>query len=126
MPVTYAIDHGIIRTKCQGFVTLENVLEHFQDLTNDPGCPRQLDVLLDLSETTAVPSSTELRVVADDIRRIRERVQFGACAILVSSDALHGTAMIFEVFAARSFRTSRIFRDAAEAEAWLAAERSRG
>lgn len=126
MPVTYAIDRarGIIRTSCTGYVTADDVAEHFETLVRDPDCPHVLDVLLDLTETMSVPSSAKLRVVAEDIRRIRERVQFGACAIVVATDALHGALMVFEVMAARSFRTTKIFRDVGEAAAWLAAERS--
>ena len=126
MPVTYDIDRssGIIRTRCVGVVTVEDVVSHFEELVRDPECPRHLDVLLDLSEMTSSPTSAKLRTAAEAVRGVRDRVQFGACAILVSTDALHGSAMIFEVLAARSFQISRIFRERSEAEAFLARQRS--
>jgi len=126
MPVTYRIDtaSGIIRTQCIGFVTVEDVVQHFQDLVSDPGCPRELDVLLDLSEMTSAPTTAKLRIAAEAARGVGDRVRFGAVAILVSTDALHGSSMIFEVLAARSFQITRIFRDRAEAEAFLARQRS--
>ena len=126
MPVTYEIDKaaGIIRTKCAGFVTLSDVKEHFQTLERDPDCPRQLDVLLDFSEMTSFPATEQLKAASEEISRVRDRVRFGAGAILVSTDAHYGNAMVFEVLSARAFRVTRIFRDLSEAEAWLAQQRT--
>ena len=128
MPVTYSIDKAqrIIRTKCAGFVTLDQVVDHFRMLEQDPVCPGKLDVLLDLSETTSLPESTQLKLVSEEIGRVRTRVQFGACAIVANRDALFGMARMFEVFAAERFRATRVFRTHGEAEAWLASQRSDG
>ena len=125
VPVTYSIDkkQGIIRTRCAGFVNLEQVVEHFRMLEQDPDCPAALDVLLDLSETTSLPESNQLKVVNNEIGRIRSRIQFGACAIVAARDALFGMARMFEIFAANSFRAIRVFRLYADAEAWLASQR---
>lgn len=124
MPITYAIDRtkGVIRTRCDGFVTLPEVLEHFDALAREPDPPRPLDVLLDLRSTTSLPTTEKLAAVGDKIMATRGRIEFGSCAIVVGSDALHATAMVFEVVAARAFRTSRIFRDLFEAVSWLEAE----
>ena len=126
MPVTYDIDktQEIIRTKCFGEVTLPQVTAHFHALSQDRDCPSRLDVLLDLRESATLPTSDQLRAVSEEIRRLREKVQFGACAILAGTDALFGTAMVFEVFAARGFRVTKVFRELAEAEIWLAVQRS--
>ncbi len=122
MPVSYRIDkaRGLIRTRCEGYVTLPEVVAHFRDLVADDECPRRLDVLLDLSEITSLPSSDQLRTVSGEIARIRGVVEFGACAILVSTEAAFGTALVFEVLAARGFRTTKVFRESGTAEAWLA------
>ena len=123
MPVTYQIDtaNGIVRTRCVGAVTLEEVLGHFRDLTQDPDCPRHLDVLLDLSQETSLPESQEMRIVAYEISRVRERVAFGTCAVVACSDALFGMLRMFQVF------TEELFGDRScslpEAEAWLAERR---
>jgi hypothetical protein len=124
MPVTYQIDqaNGIIRTKCTGPVTIEEVVEHFRVLERDPDCPDRVDVLLDLSEQTSIPTKQNLQEVTGQIRRIRGRVQFGACAIVACTDALYGMLRMFEVFADRYFRESSVFRTASEAEAWLASQ----
>jgi hypothetical protein len=127
MPVIYQIDkrHGLIRTKCVGNVTEPEVLQHFRTLEHDPDCPDRLDVLLDLREMITLPSDQNLRAVSQEIARLRERVQFGACAIVASSDAVFGTAKVFEVFAARGFRSTTVVRGPAEAEVWLAEQRAR-
>src|SRR5262245_36782746 len=127
MPVIYRIDPktAVIRTRCVGNVTLEEVLDHFRTLESDPECPKTLDVLLDFREILTIPSDSQIRFVSEEIARIRPRVRFGACAIVASSDALFGTAKVFEVFAARSFRVTTVTRGPSEAEVWLEAQRTK-
>ena len=78
MPVTYQIDkpQGLIRTKCAGAVALEEIVEHFRTLETDPECPDRLNVLLDLSDQTSMPTAEKLRGVVREINRVRARVQF--------------------------------------------------
>ena len=76
-------------------MTLEEVLGHFRDLTQDPDCPTRLDVLLDLRHETSLPESQEMRVVAYEISRVRERVAFGTCAVVACRDALFGMLRMF-------------------------------
>ncbi|HVN82535.1 MAG TPA: hypothetical protein VMW38_26350 [Terriglobia bacterium] len=127
MPVTYSIDEaqGVIRTKCAGYVTLEQVVDHFRMLDEDPDCPAHLDVLLDLSETTSLPESNQLKIVSNEIGRIRSKIQFGTCAIVASREALFGMARMFEVFAAERFHAIQVFRILSEAEVWLASQQIR-
>ena len=127
MPVTYQIDKAnrIIRTKCSGLVTIEEVLDHFRELERDPECPDYVDVLLDLSEESTVPTKNNLQEMILEISRIRGRVQFGTCAVVACTDALFGMLRMFEVFAEQYFRETRVFRSAGEAEAWLASRRPR-
>ena len=122
MPVKYKIDKAnrIIRTRCIGPVTIEEVVDHFRVLERDPDCPDRADVLLDLSEETSIPEKANLQKITEEIRRIRGRVQFGTCAIVAGTDALFGMLRMFEVFAAQYFRESFVFRTVDEAEAWLA------
>ena len=114
--------NGIIRTRCIGPVTIEEVVGHFRALERDPDCPDRLDVLLDLSKQTSIPEKANLQRITEEIRRIRGRVHFGTCAIVACTDALFGMLRMFEVFAEEYFRESRIFRTASEAEAWLASQ----
>ena len=127
MPVVYEIDQSrnTIYTDCVGDVTLYDVVQHFHTLEEDPACPKHLDVLLNLADQESVPSSSQLRIVSEEISRVKGRVQFGACAIVVANDALFGAAMIFEVLAARGFRVTKIFRERDAALSWLWRQRQR-
>jgi hypothetical protein len=126
MPVRYQIDkpNELIRTECIGDVTLEEVVNHFQVLTQDPLCPNHLDVLLDLTEQTSLPESDQLREVTAAIRRVQRWVRFGACAIVAPTDALYGMLRMFQVFTEDLFREAQVFRSIGDAEAWLTARRA--
>jgi hypothetical protein len=125
MPVTYTIDakQRLIRTRCVGNVTDDEVAAHFQSLLVDPEVPAYLDVLLDLSESGSLPETRQLENVAREVQKIRIQVRFGVCAIVAQRDALFGMMRMFEVIARAYFREIRAFRVMAEAEAWLASER---
>ncbi len=125
MPVTYKIDktNRLIRTRCYGEVTIEEVLEHFRVLGQDPGVPDQVDVLLDSSEQTSVPQKENLRQVTEAISRIRGRVHFGSLAIVATGNALFGMLRMFEVFVEQYFTETCVFHTLGEAEAWLAVRR---
>jgi hypothetical protein len=123
--VTYTIDANerLIRTLCSGFVTLNEVAAHFHELAGDPACPSYLDVLLDLQATDSLPRKGELQAVTVELARVRAKVRFGLCAIVVQRTVLFGMFRMFEVMAQDYFTAIRVFRVAAEAEAWLASQR---
>lgn len=122
--VTYTIDANqrLIRTTCSGFVTLDEVTAHFHELAGDPACPNYLDVLLDLSAVDSLPQEGQLQAVTVELARVRAKVRFGLCAIVVQRTVLFGMFRMFEVMAQDYFTAIRVFRVAAEAEAWLASQ----
>ena len=124
MPITYQIDRTrrLIRTKCAGNVTLNEVIGHFRTLERDPECPDRLNVLLDLSEMTSLPESEEMRAASYQVASVRKTVQFESCAVVAVSDALFGMSRMFAVFAESWFREILVFRARDEAEAWLAGQ----
>ena len=126
MPVPYLIDQAsrIIRTRCVGNVTFDEVMNHFRILADDPACLNYLNVLLDLTEMTSLPESKQLRSVSDQIGSVREAVQFGACAIVAPNDVLFGLTRMFSVFAENRFRVIQVFRKLDEAEVWLVGQLS--
>lgn len=121
MPVIYQIDktRKLIRTQCIGAVTFKEVTDHFRLLEQDPDCPERLDVLLDLTAMGSMPESIELMAVSQEIGRIRGRVRFNACAIVVQTDALFGMIRMFEVFVEGQFDLTKVFRTVNDAETWL-------
>jgi len=126
MPVVYEIDkfRGLIRTRCNGPVTLEEVLGHFRALEHDPACPDRLDVLLDLTAMASKPDRGELQDVRSEMDRISGRVRFGACAVVVSSDVMFGMSRMFTSLAGSYFRDAQVFRATSDAEEWLTLHRS--
>ena len=126
MPVTYKIeaDKRTIRTTCTGFVTLDEVIDHFRTLRQDPDCADHLNVFLDLSEVDSLPGTGQISTVINEVKKLRGRVRFGACAILATRDALFGMMRVFEVMGEEYFRVMRTLRVANEAEAWLVSQQS--
>jgi len=125
MPITYIIDtqEKLIRTRCVGNVTFQEVADHFRALERDPDCAARLDVFLDLSEITSLPASGQIAGVAREIARIQEKVRFNACAVVATRDALFGMLRMFGVLAEPYFTAISVFRVATEAEAWLASQK---
>jgi len=121
MPVHYAIDHEQqrIRTTCNGYVTFPEVAGHFQELRQDPQFRDALDVLLDLSGCTSLPTADQLRDVVGEIDSLGGHWRFGACAIVTNDEALFGMTRVFEVYARDVFTGTDIFRTAGEGEQWL-------
>jgi len=126
MPVTYQInrDTAFIETHCTGEVTLDEVLDHFLQLEAEPTLPGRLDVLLDLDKMTSLPESDELLEVTRAVARLKTRVEWGACAIVASRDALFGMIRVFEVFAEGLFARTHVFRDREDAKRWIDSHRS--
>jgi hypothetical protein len=126
MTISYRIDRerSTLYTTCSGFVTLEQVLEHFDVLERDPERTERMDVLLDLTEITSLPNRNKLRSVAERIAELRN-LSFGACAIVTVSETLFGMMRMFEVFSEKSFANTQVFQDLASAEVWLLSRRSK-
>jgi hypothetical protein len=125
MPITYQIDRtaALIRTRCSGDVSLDEVRNHFQALASDPDRPDRLDVFLDLREVTSSPSAEDIRKAGEIVASLPKTVRFGACAIVAQRDALYGMSRMFSVFVERFFSDIRTFRSALEADAWLQKQR---
>jgi hypothetical protein len=126
MPVTYVIDatSQVIRTVCARPLTFAEVLDHFRQLSDDPACTGQLDVLLDVTDADAVPETSQLGAVGAAVNALRKKVTFRACGIVALSDVMFGMMRVFEVKAESYFGAIRVFREIADAEAWLLLQRS--
>lgn len=126
MPITYQVDADkrTIRTKAVGHVTMQDVIDHFRALEQDPQCPERPDVFLDLNEVESLPETHQLTIVVRELKRICAKIRFDACAILASRNALFGMMRMFEALAEECFRVTRTFRIASEAEAWLQSQQS--
>jgi hypothetical protein len=112
----------MIRTACARPLTFDQVIDHFRQLGEDPACSGRLDVLLDVSDADLVPQAIQLGAVSAAMGRIRNKVQFGACGVVATRDAMYGMMRVFEVRAGDHFSAIRVFRSMVEAEIWLAAQ----
>jgi hypothetical protein len=126
MPVTYRIDAArrMIHTTCSSPLTFADVIGHFRTLMTDPTCAGHLDVLLDVSQADSLPKSSQFGAMNAELAGLRQKVEFQACAVIATRDAMFGMMRIFEVMAAPYFRLIRVFRDSAEAKAWLVSEQA--
>jgi hypothetical protein len=79
---------------------------------------------MDLSEVDSLPGTGQISTVINEVKKLRGRVRFGACAILATRKALFGTMRVFEVMGEEYFRVMRTLRVANEAEAWLVSQQS--
>jgi len=122
MPVTYRIDTATrtIRTTCSLPLAFAEVIDHFRCLKEDPACSGPLNVLLDVSDADLLPQTSQLGAVSAAVSTVRRKVQFLACAIVATRDAMFGMMRMFEVLAGDYFTATRVFRKMDEAEAWLA------
>jgi hypothetical protein len=122
MPVTYQINREarFIETYCTGVVTFDEVMGHFEQLEAEAALPERLDVLLDLAGATTLPESGQLLEVARAVERLKAKLEWGACAIVASHDALFGMSRMFEAFAEGSFARIAVFRKREDAKGWLA------
>jgi len=127
MPIHHEIDRkrSLIRTTCTGAVNLGEVSQHFRSLEAEHELPNPLDVLLDLSATSAVPDADQIQLIAAEIRRLLGRIHWGVCAIVATRDLVFGVSRMLEVRAEDAFTATQVFREADAAEAWIASERSR-
>ena len=122
MPIKYEIDvaSALIITRCVGHVTVEEVLQHFRELPAHWPPVDRLDVLLDLTELTSLPTLTELQNVETEIEVQIGAHRFGRCAVITDRDSLFESMQMFEVLVNRFFDEIKIFRTATAAIAWLA------
>ena len=121
MTVHYRIDASThrITTRAFGEVTVEEVLQHFDELSADPSFEPDLDVLLDLLDCETVPEADEIRMTAARVTADRSTLRFGRLAIVVASEVLFGSLRMFHAFSESAFSDAQIFRDRDEALQWL-------
>ncbi len=121
MTVHHRIDASIhrITTRAFGEVTIDEALEHFDELSADSSYEPNLDVLLDLIDCKTLPDADEIRTAAARVTADISTLRFGRLAIVVASEALFGMLRMFHSFSESAFSAAQIFRDRDEAIQWL-------
>jgi hypothetical protein len=121
MSITFSIDTraSLIRTIGSGNVTLAEIEAHFNQLSQVWPRGAKLDVLLNLSECTALPEIPQLRAAVSRIQIFGGRKRFGVCAIVARQKLLYGLMRVFELLADQRFVAVRVFRHEPSAMVWL-------
>jgi NAD(P)-dependent dehydrogenase (short-subunit alcohol dehydrogenase family) len=121
MTIHYRIDASInrIATRAFGEVTIDEALQHFDELKADSSYEPGLDVLLDLIDCDTLLDADQIRTAAARVTENLSTFRFGRLAMVVASEALFGTLRMFHSFSESVFSETQIFRDRDEALQWL-------
>jgi NAD(P)-dependent dehydrogenase (short-subunit alcohol dehydrogenase family) len=121
MTIHYRIDASSnrITTRVFGEVTINEALQHFDELSADSSYEPDLDVLLDLTDCKTLLDADQIRTAAARATADLSTLRFGRMAIVVASDALFGMLRMFHTLSESAFSAAQIFRDRDEALQWL-------
>ena len=120
MPIHHTVDatQHHVRTTVSGAVTTADIIRHLDNA--------QREGTLDYSELIDVSGVTPPFLSAEEIRQTARRVvsamksrRGGPRAIVVNSVIIFGLTRMFAILVSDVF-TINVFRDSAQAEAWLA------
>lgn len=110
------------RVRASGEVTLDQIRVLYAEIMAHPNLSGGVDSLVECVQMDAVPSTSELRVAARELRAVLDR-GMGAVGVVSSDPYVYGVARMFGVFAEAFGATVGSFRDTPAAERWLASRR---
>ncbi|MGH7605140.1 MAG: hypothetical protein ACRENK_14245 [Gemmatimonadaceae bacterium] len=125
MPATYTIDRErqLVMSRIWGPATEAEVLEHNRKLKTDPLFDPKFQQFADMTDVTEILVSTDtIEETAHDaffapgVRR----------AFVAKDDACYGMARMYALYAESLGQLVHVFREVAEAEAWLGLRESDG
>jgi hypothetical protein len=123
MPAFYKIDkeHRVVLSTASGVFDLAAALAHQDQLLADPDFDPTYSQLLDYSHVT------DVRIDANDVRKLAERSVFWPCsrrAMYVTRDIEYGFARMFEMLRQNAGEKGiRVFRNLDDALTWIFAGR---
>jgi hypothetical protein len=123
MPAFYKIDkeHRVVLSTASGVFDLAAALAHQDQLLADPDFDPTYSQLLDYSHVT------DVRIDANDVRKLAERSVFWPCsrrAMYVTRDIEYGFARMFEMLRENAGEKGiRVFRNLDDALTWIFAGR---
>ena len=123
MPATYTIDEaaGVVRIRCSGVFTNEELLDCLEHLYSDPGRRQGMPSLIDCREVESMQVTTAGVQAAATINAtlVDPEQAPWSVAVIAPQDDVFWMARTFEVLRAGSPQTVRVFRQQADAEQWL-------
>ena len=123
MAVEYQLSGDLLRLNLVGTYQADDVRQQFMKALEDPACPREVALLLDVtrSESLAQRSVDDLRGVATFVGRFADRVR-RRCAVVAAEDVHYGLARMAAVFSEGVGVEAQVFRKDDEALKWLFAK----
>ena len=120
MPVTYEFDDCTIALRMIGSYETAEIRSALLEALAHPACPSIVGLLFDVRESRSITGRTadEVRAMAEFLASIADR--FGRrMAMLADTDAAFGLMRLGAVGVERHGVDSQVFRNAADADAWL-------
>ena len=116
----HSIEGGLLRMELVGTYTHPDIGRAFLAAIADPACPREVRLLVDVrrSEVLAERSADQIRAVSEFLGPHADRIG-RRCAVVAVSDVHYGLTRMGAVFCEGAGVTTRVFREAADALAWL-------
>lgn len=119
MSHTIDAERKIVLCRAWDVLTNEDLHKHYEDIRADPAFKRTYRQLGDLREvnrltadTAAIAAAASLQVFAPGTRR----------ALIAPTDITFGLARMFASYAEDVGQLVRVFREAEDAQAWIAAD----
>lgn len=118
MPVSYQLESArrLVRSRAWGVLTDAEIEAHYARLVQDPGFEPNFRQLCDMTEVTRIDATAEM------LRRLAQRAIFSPGtqrAFVAVQDAHYGLTRMFQVFCELEGTRVEIFREIADADAWL-------
>ena len=122
MPVSYQLqpEFSRIRTRCEGDVKFEEVIDHFRELAAESLSGDRLHVFLDLTRIESLPDVYQIVQISEEMQLTARSIPWGACAVVTTDETMYGMVRMLQVFAEQVFSAFAVFREMDEAEDWLA------
>ena len=121
MRVDYRYDEltNRLTTRCEGSVSLADVVEHFRKLGRDSRLKPRCDVVLDLEFLSTLPTVTQIDEVATIIEEMSDLMPFGRLGVIADQRVVYELGRLFQGVAWPLFAGIRVFRSHADAVGWL-------
>jgi hypothetical protein len=118
VPVSYQLEpvRRLVRSRAWGVLTDREIEAHYTRLVHDPGFESSFRQLCDMTEVTRIDATAEM------LRRLAQQAIFSPGtqrAFVAVQDAHYGLTRMFQVFCELEGTRVEIFRDTADADAWL-------
>ncbi len=121
MPVDFQFgkpEEGLVTVTATGNVTFADIAVMLDELLDDARVTPGTSVLVNAMTVTAVPSTAELRIIARDLKPLRDR-GVERIALFTDSTFVYGVARMFGVFAEAVNLKVGAFRQQDDAQRWL-------